>query len=253
MATGMARGAAKRNRRVAFGDGQRIIWDHLSEQIFSGNPNIAPPGSEGNFDLEWIQFYRGNRIYNRQSGDHWVWNYEFHAIPGEIEFTPDELWFADQFPEKLVLIEPNVPPRKTSSANKQWPVERYVDVAMRLKSDGYRTAQFGHDHLGNTLPGALTIKPPSFRHALAVLARAALYIGPEGGLHHGAAAVGTPAVVIFGGFIPPSVTGYAKHANLTGDVTACGSLKRCRHCVEAMVSIRVKHVLAAARDQLDGR
>lgn len=252
MATGMARGAAQRGKRVAFGDGTNIKWDHLSAQIFAGNPNIAPLGSEGALDLEWVQFYRGNRLYNKQHGDHWIWNHEFQAIPGEVIFTPGELQYAERQPERLVILEPNVPPHKTSSPNKQWSVVRYADVAVRLRAEGYQTAQFIHNHQGNNLPGVLTLKPPTFRHALAVLARSAIYIGPEGGLHHGAATVGIPAVVIFGGFIPPDVTGYDGHTNLTGGVEACGSLNRCPHCAAAMEAIRVKHVYGAAMERLRG-
>jgi ADP-heptose:LPS heptosyltransferase len=79
-----------------------------------------------------------------------------------------------------------------------------------------------------------------------------LYIGPEGGLHHGAAAVGIPAVVLFGGFIPPQVTGYKTHVNLTGGADFfCGSLQACKHCAEAMERIKSKHVCDAAKGFLE--
>jgi hypothetical protein len=82
------------------------------------------------------------------------------------------------------------------------------------------------------------------------MSRAALYIGGEGGLHHGAAAVGVGGVVLFGGFIPPEVTGYATHANLTGGAEACGSLDPCRHCAAAMQAIGVDEVLEHAMARL---
>lgn len=246
LATGMARGARARGKRIAFGDGRKIIWDHLSEQIFRGNPNIAAPGSEGAGDLEWIPFYRGNRLYNRQAGDRWEWNLDFHAIPGEVRFDEQEAAFARHFGSGFVVIEPNVPEFKTVAPNKQWPVERYREVALRIMAAGRRVVQF--DHGGAVkIAGARLVKTPTFRHAMAVLAGAALYIGPEGGLHHAAAAVGIPSVVIFGGFIPPSVTGYATHTNLTGGADACGSLKACEHCREAMNAISVADVLGAAQ------
>jgi hypothetical protein len=75
-------GAAARGKRIAFGDGKKILWDHHSELIFRGNPNVAPPGSEGSPDLEWIPFYRGNRLYNRQAGDRWIWNQVVQRHPG---------------------------------------------------------------------------------------------------------------------------------------------------------------------------
>ena len=36
-----------------------------------------------------------------------------------------------------------------------------------------------------------------------------LYLGPEGGFAHAAAALSKPGVVIYGGWIPPQVIGYA--------------------------------------------
>jgi hypothetical protein len=62
-------------------------------------------------------------------------------------------------------------------------------------------------------------------------------------MHHGAAAMGVPGVVLFGGFIPPQVTGYLMHANLTGGAEACGSLNPCPHCAAAMQAISVDEVL----------
>jgi len=80
-----------------------------------------------------------------------------------------------------------------------------------------------------------------------MLARCSLYIGPEGGLHHGAAAVGTPAVVIFGGYIHPTTTGYAAHVNLFGADEACGNTTECQHCKLAMDAITVDQVYEAAK------
>jgi ADP-heptose:LPS heptosyltransferase len=249
MASGLARGAKARGKRIAFGDGKQILWDHHSEQIFRGNPNIAPLGSEGARDLEWVPFYRGNRIYNRQSGDRWVWNYGFKAIPGEVFLTEDEKKLAAFHGSGYVVIEPNVPEFKTVAPNKQWPVERYNRVAQLLMKSGIDVIQFNFK-AGHIIPGVRQIKTPTFRHAMAVLKNAALYIGPEGGLHHASGAVGIPAVVIFGGFIPPAVTGYATHTNLTGGAEACGSLHACEHCREAMNAISVPDVMDAANGYL---
>lgn len=252
MATGFAKGAKARGKRIAFGNGSNILWDQHSEQIFQGNENVARPGDEGASDLEWIPFYKGNRIYNRYdyNRDRWLWNRDFKAIPGEMFFTDRELSYARKVVKKgFVLIEPYVPAYKGCASNKTWPLERYITVVQSLKRKGHNVQQFRHT--GGTLPGVGTIQAPTFRHALAVLSQAALYVGPEGGLHHGAAAVGIPAVVIFGGFIPPQVTGYDSHTNLTGGAEACGSLTPCVHCAEAMLAIKSKHVIDAAKEFLE--
>lgn len=249
MGSGMARGAAVRGQRIAFGNGREIIWDHHSAMVFRNNPNVAPPGSERATDLEWLPFYKGHRLYNRREGNRWIWNYEFRAVPGEMFFSDEELEFAAKLAPGFILIEPNVPQFKSVAVNKTWPLDRYQRVAADFMRSGRAVRQF-HYPGGQRLMNVPGIKAPSFRHALAALARAAVYVGPEGGLHHGAAAVGIPAVVLFGGFIPPAVTGYAMHANLTGGAAACGSLKRCRHCLEAMKAISVSEVEDACRRYL---
>jgi hypothetical protein len=252
MATGLARGAAQRGKKVAFGDRFTIRWDHHSEIIFRGNPGIAKPGAERDQNVEWIAFYKGHRIYNRhdRAHDRWVWNRDFHAIPGEIVFNAQERRNAARYGKGFVLIEPNVVAAKGCAPNKDWGQANYQRVASLLLAGGHDVAQFIHPTSGPPLAGVRPLRTLDIRDALALLGRAALYVGPEGGLHHGAAAAGIPAVVIFGGFIPPEVTGYADHTNLTGGAEACGSLHRCEHCREAMRSISIAEVHAAALERL---
>lgn len=255
MASGMAKGAAARGKRIAFGNLRQIIWDHNSEAIFRDNPNIAQPGTEHAGDVQWIEFYRGRRIYNwhDRARDRWVWNYDFRAIPGEVFLLPHEHRFAELLKPDFVVIEPDVPSWKIGPINKKWPTARYQKVVDALIARGVTVYQFVQNGqpLTISLTGAIQIKPPTFRHALAVLQKARLYIGSEGGLHHGAAAMGTRAVVIFGGWIPPQVTGYKMHRNLAYGVP-CGALKPCQHCVDALNKITVDQVLNAVETELGG-
>lgn len=248
LGSGMARGAKARGKRIAFGDGRKILWDKHSETVFRNNPNIAAPGTERRADIEWVPFYKGSRLYNRQDGDRWAWNMDFRPTPGEIFQSPAEIRDAKRYGEGFILIEPNVEAWKSSAANKDWGLARYQAVAEGLK--GHRLVQFAYGK--QRLNGVSSINAGDFRDAVGIMRHAALYIGPEGGLHHGAAAMGTKAVVLFGGFIPPAVTGYEGHANLTGGAEACGSLKPCQHCRRAMEAISVEDVLQAARERLDG-
>lgn len=250
LATGMARGAKDRGARIAFGDGRKIIWGPYSRAIFKDNPNIAPPGSERAPDIEWVRYYKGCRIYNRQDGSRWVWNYEFRARPGELFFDRQEQMNAEWLLPGFVLIEPNVPRNKSVWPNKQWPVDRYQTVADWLMGVGYSVVQFEYVGMHYRLERVKTIKATHFRDALACMQKAALYVGPEGGLHHGAAAVGIPAVVLFGGFIPPQVTGYDTHTNLTGGAEACGNFTPCQHCKDAMNKIGANTVFQAAMEHL---
>lgn len=243
IATGMAKGAAARGERIAFGDGRTIRWGPYSEMIFRNNPNVARSTNE--HPLSWISYYKGQRIYNRDAGGRWAWNYSFKAVPGEFFFDADECLFAKD--DSLILLEPNVP-NKPSAPNKQWPIERWEKLTQALTAKGFRVTQFEYPAIKHRV--APTIKTLNFRLAAALLKSARLAILPEGGLHHAAAAVGLPAVVLFGGYVPPAVLGYDVHVNLTGGAEACGKYTRCQHCVEAMDRISVDEVLSAVEKLL---
>jgi hypothetical protein len=245
MATGFARGAQARGARIAFGDGQKILWGPFSEIAFRHNPNIARLTTETG--IEWIHYHKGNRLYNKLGDGRWIWNYRFRPIPGEFFFTKSE---REHTVARQVLIEPNVPWQKSVAPNKDWGLEKYQELADRLMAVGINVWQMsvGTKRLRNVQ----VMQIPDFRCAAAMLAGIELLICPEGGLHHAAAAVGTKAIVIFGGFIPPQVTGYDNHVNLTGGVEACGSLRECSHCRDAMRRIDVEAVACKAIGLLDG-
>jgi len=171
--------------------------------------------------------------------------------PGELFFLPNEeaaasIALLGVEPSRLVIIEPNT---KYQAPNKQWGIDRYSHVALRLVREGWEVAQFSSS--GAARIGIRQLHVETFKVACAVLRHARLYIGPEGGLHHAAAALGIPAVVIFGGYISPAVTGYRSHANLfTGQGVGCGRVDPCGHCKECMGKITVDAVLTPALEVL---
>lgn len=250
MATGLARGMKERGKRAAFGDGKKIIWGPWSAEMFKYNPNVAIPGSEGSKDLEWIGYYKGKRNYNTQANGKWIWNYEFSPTPGQFYFDDRENEITAGFKEDFVVVEPNVPWQKSVAGNKDWGQEKYQDLTDRLIKSGVKVVQFGHKNTRRFLQGAKLVTLGNFRQVIAALSRARLYVGPEGGMHHASAAVGIHAVVLFGGFIPPQVTGYQTHVNLTGTDKACGNLTDCAHCREAMQRITVDEVEQRVRERL---
>lgn len=244
LGSGLAKGAHARGKRIAFGDGRSILWAATGALVYKNNPNIAPPGSEGCPDLEWIPHYKHHRIYFHKStkGSNWEYDPNFRATPGEIYFSqPEQDWIRSVHP-RFVLIEPCV---KGVYPNKQWPFERYQTLAKALVKAGYRVTQFVYPGT-RTLEGIKYIRTEHFRHALAALSRASLYIGPEGGLAHGATALGVQGVVLFGGFTDPKILGYDGNVNLTGGAQPCGSLARCQHCKESMERISMEVVYESA-------
>lgn len=257
MGSGLARGAHARGVKIAFGDGRKIIWNECAHLIFRGNPNVAAPGQERADNLEWIEHYSGARRYYRfGSGERRQMIFASGTQrPGELFFDPSELEFAERVGDDFIVVEPNTvndaPNKQWGRQNKRWGLDRYRGVAHLLRDRGFRVVQF--DAGAQAIDGIERIATPSFRTACAVLARAALYVGPEGGLHHACAAspVNTPAVVIFGGFVSPAVTGYAQHVNLfTGEGLGCGNLDPCEHCRVCMSKISVEQVIDAAMSLL---
>lgn len=248
MASGMARGAEARGKKIAFGDGKTIKWDPNSEIVFRGNLNVAKPGEEKRQNLEWIEFYKGHRIYNRDNKveKRWEWNYDFKSVPGELFLSDNEKKFGSRIGSGFVFIEPNVLRNKSVAENKQWSIEKFELVAQWLRAEGLEVIQPVYRGGRHRLKSARSVRTNDFRQAAALLERARLFIGAEGGLHHAAAALGVPGVVLFGGFVPPQVTGYDIHTNLTGGAEACGNYEPCNHCREALNKITADEVFVAA-------
>lgn len=259
-----------RRRPVAIGDGRVIDPTHID--LCAGLDFLATPTQlAAGVEVTWLHAYRRNhphidyeameraqrrrrpwlRLFpSRYKGGQcpfWVFDTTYRAKPAPIRLNAAELgivaeWSARPFVAIEPRLQPDAPPAK------QWPVERYAELALRVGRQ-HRVMQIGAPG-SEPLPGLEQLRPRSFREALAYLKAARLYIGPEGGLHHASAAMGTRAVVIFGGFVPPQVTGYPFHVNLTGGETRfCGTKapRRCLHCARAMARITVDEVEAHAR------
>lgn len=168
--------------------------------------------------------------------NNWTWR-AYKPTPAEIVFTAEEKAFAEPY-RGLIMIEPNV--KAIGHTNKAWIADRWLTLS-RTRRDFVQCVTSPERGMPSQVLKVLT---PTFRHAAAVLSVCRAYVGTEGGLHHAAAAVGTPAVVIFGGFISPAVTGYAAHRNLfTGTGLGCGSRLNCTHCRKAMENITVDQVV----------
>lgn len=167
----------------------------------------------------------------------WTWR-PYQPVPADIVFTAAEKVFAEPY-RGTVMVEPNV--KAGTHRNKAWSsiYWQQLDSAMHAlggaaKIPSVQCAPSGSQFLLHTK----RVPTSTFREACAVLSVCRAFVGGEGGLHHAAAALGVPAVVIFGGFISPQVTGYASHRNLfTGTGLGCGMRVDCQHCREAMLKI----------------
>lgn len=207
------------------------IYGRNNEQRYhpawQNNPRIAIPGEKN------VQILRNGadlRPYIKaKEDDRWIWR-DFECPIGELYFSDQEKRLAELY-AGLIIIEPNIKPR--ASPNKNWGWERWIKLAQMMPNEFTQLGPQGTKRL----PGASRIETKEFRDAVAILSTAKAYVGPEGGMHHAAAALGIPSVVIFGGFISPMQTGYNTQRNLYAGGKPCGMRIKCEHCEKAMAEI----------------
>jgi ADP-heptose:LPS heptosyltransferase len=203
------------------------------------NPRIA----KGDEPHVWVQQYPGHRPYlSRITGERLYFNDNFKVKPGELYLTEGELKEADRLLrmnkiKKFILVEPNVKGKFVHAVNKAWPhfkklIKHDLPWLQVGDSKAQRYTRF--------------IQTKSFRQACAILSRAEMFVGTDGGLHHAAAALGIPAVVIWTGFTSPKHLGYDEHINIHDGGEPCGTINKvCPHCLEIAKNITVERVLDA--------
>lgn len=143
-------------------------------------------------------------------------------------------------PGDYVVIEPNI--KGGASPAKIWP--HYQAVVNALPDIEFRQPSYGRQ----ILQGVKAV-PTSLRQAALLIAGARAVLLPDGCLQHVAAAVGTPGVVIFGGFAPRECLGYPIHRTL-GD-GAFGFRKDRRESRAAMEAIRPEQVVRELKEIYD--
>lgn len=211
----------------------------LASELWRGIDYIARPGEP--FRARVIDSPKRRPYRQAATSLGSIWR-EYEPIPAELIFSKDELEFAERHGRGFVVVEPHVKSEREGAVNRQWGWERYGAVVAGAPE--LRWVQLGKPGT-KILPGATHIETPTFRAACAILARAAAFVGPEGGLHHACAAVGTPAVIIFGGYISPKVTGYPEHVNLfSGEGLGCGRRQKCEcNCMGSILPSTVIEAL----------
>jgi ADP-heptose:LPS heptosyltransferase len=265
----MAMGDAARLRgdreiKVAIGDGKNLYASPLHQNV----PWLWQAGERIPADARWIISHPGNRPYCdyermiREARERFgwkggidgkqafqllkrkYWRQSYHATPAPVVLLEWERatgrLLVDQLEDRrpLVLIEPNI--KLGAPENKRWPFARYQQVINACK-DRCTFVQFGRP----LLIGAVPMPAQPIRSVLAMLSAVDAYVGTEGFLHHAAAALGKPAVVIFGGYINPKVTGYTSHQNLWVECEDEGCPGPTPAGEAALAKITVKQVVAA--------
>lgn len=226
----------KTGKLVMVGDGNAIHWS----EVFDGNPRMT---RDIRPDSVWVRSWPGRRPYldhTKSTPKNQAYNQTFKVDPGEIYLTDQEL----DWPQRdFVYIEPNVK-REVFCGNKDWGFDRWQSVVDRLPAIRFVQGR------GRSLRGVEQVASESFRHVAGLLSHADLFVGTDGGLHHTAAALGKPAVVVWGGLASPLNLGYDTHTNLHAGSKPCGSFGPCAHCRRELDRITVDMVVTAIAGNL---
>ena len=140
---------------------------------------------------------------------------------------------------------------------KQWPAERYGDLARELQRLGYGVlvnATSGADDLARAVVkasgGSARILPCSIGQLIAAVRRAELVIGGDTGPIHLAAALEHPVVGIYGPTDPARNGPWGTRARVLRHPESVTSHKRTNETEPGMLHIRVQDVLEAAMELL---
>ena len=219
MATGEAREANKSTgKKVIFGDGKKRFWE---ESIFKDNPRLTKDG-----DGVWVHDYPGFRPYIKaEKNGRMIFMDSFRPKVGELF----GLKASDKAKGKI-LVETRTKKDFLHTVNKAFP---YWDEL--FKSD---------------LPLMRVEEANDFRDVLEILNGCSLFVGTDGALHHAAAALNVPAVVIWSGYSSPRHLGYESQVNIHDGSEPCGTFSKvCPHCLKKAKQIDVDLVIKTIKSE----
>jgi len=265
MSTGFARIAKQK-----YPDKQIIIGSTKKEriyesEIFKNNPNITTiKNLKPNINKVWINSYKNNRPYflkSKSNKEKIIWNYNYRPVKGDLFFDNEEknyanlifeelkkkrnLKFKNKF-KKIVYIETSRISKDNTRLgfqNRNWSFENWNNFVKYFKEDIFFIQSKHKD--SKAIDGVFTFES-NFRNACSVMSMCDLFVGWEGGFAHAAAALNKKAVVIFGGWIDPKITGYDFHENIYINIegSPCGMRNYCDHCQKCIKLISTELVIS---------
>jgi heptosyltransferase-1 len=180
----------------------------------------------------------------------------------EVPFPQDEAaeqaaaeWLERRGVKEFVLINPGA-----GWGAKQWPPERFGEVAKKLAGDGLQTVfNFGPGEETRVQAaqaasgGAAQAISSSIAQLIALTRRARLFVGGDTGPLHLAAALKIPVVAIFGPTDPARTGPFATANSVLRSESSITSHARKLAPEEGLLKISVEEVIAAARKLLEAR
>lgn len=241
--------AGEARRRAELAPGTRYLPLDKKDRptthwIWSRNPDIAQPGESHDGTIGYVN---GLRAYTEaKSATQWLWR-EYEPHPAFIAL-PRRAQERARRAAGAVVFNPTI--KAGAPVNKDWGLAKWR--ALIASNPDIRWVQIGEAM--PVIPGAERRETADFWDALGIMSGARAVVCHEGALHHAAAALRVPAIVIRGGFIGPRVTGYAGQVDVFAEdphyPLGCGVRVPCNHCRAAMDAITPAIVMDALRTLL---
>jgi len=245
----------------------RIAASH--PELFEGNPRVEETLYEGRLkksnrtllDRYLLTAFRPPEARHMQTSGHLIDDmYARIGIPvtdrprrPRLYLTARELRFREaaieSLPRPRIAIVPNGKPG-VRLPNKIYPADQWAELARLLVQGPGSVIQVGARKDGMLLPGTRDFRDIGYRHTGSLLKRCDLLVTHVSGIMHLAAAVGAPAVVLYGAAEHPDISGYPWNHNLYEPIECgpCWMETPCSHhsCMKNLTPARVMEEVHAA-------
>lgn len=182
-----------------------IIINRAKSELLENNPNIDKVGQRYyGIDLNYhygkytIKKNPGNTLIQIMCKKVGVDNPKNMV---DIYLTKEEIQYATMYTKKInrPIITFHTTSNNFDNSRKLWPITYWEKIVHILRND-YTFIQLGNS---SEIPirGSINfLGKQNIRLSIALIKKADLHLGIVSSLMHGAAAVGTPAIILFGGF-----------------------------------------------------
>ena len=233
------------------------------KDIFYKNPYITSVDLFNN-KLPYVKIPRVLAGINNELNDKIIWKKERVAEVGDLHIKKEEKKFAEdsinaifehwknknkKLPRGLIFLSDtakrniilnNKIVNYEHYVNKEWGRNKWKEF-IKITSKDYILVKTTNSK-DNTIEGLYSIIC-DFRTNYAIMEKCDFYIGNEGGLSHLWAITRKRAIVFFGHWIPPHVTGYPFHLNLSKNTNDhCGSLTKCKTCMNFFKDLEPEYI-----------
>ncbi len=199
-------------------DGKYIIWS---------KENVA---QIGDFFPQDFEMHNAEMFYEKALKDWKIKNRK----------NPKGTIFIANYPKKEAIIN-NVKVQYDHAENRDWGPKNWKNFFKKTSGD-YLLINTSDTHQESISEWVYTYKC-NYREAYSLMLKCDIFLGNEGGLAHLWAVTKKKAIVLFGHWISPLVTGYSFHINLTVNKNNhCGSLTKCDLCRKFFDELEYEYV-----------